>query len=195
MVSMGKLRRFPLLETNRLILRKMALSDVEFYFSHFNIREIVEGCCFPGPKSLEAAEEELEAYCIKPFEENRGIRWGIIRKGSNQLIGTCGYYDWNKNARRAEVGYDLNPKYWGQGIMTEALRAILKYSFEKMALNRVQAIIDSKNARSIGLVLGLGFKEEGVLRERSYFNGQFRDDVCFSLLKREWSEPQEHRLE
>jgi hypothetical protein len=51
------------------------MSDVEFYFLHFNNEKVIEGCCFPGPKSLKAAEEELELYCIKPFKENRGIRW------------------------------------------------------------------------------------------------------------------------
>ena len=84
------------METDRLILREMTLDDVEFYFRHFNKDEVVEGCCFPGPKNLEAAKKELELYCIKPFKENRGIRWGTVRKGGNELIGTCGYYDWNK---------------------------------------------------------------------------------------------------
>jgi ribosomal-protein-alanine N-acetyltransferase len=184
---MGEFEKFPQLETDKVILREMTLDDVEFYFRHFNNDKIVEGSCFLGPKSLEAAKEELELYCINPFRENRGIRWGIVRKGGNELIGTCGYYDWNKTARRAEIGYDLDPAYWGQGIMTEALRAVLEYGFEKMALNRIQAIIDSENARSLKLVHRLGFKKEGVLRQRSYFKGQFRDDVCFSLLKKEWT--------
>lgn len=184
---MEKFGEFPQLETDRLILREMTLDDVEFYFRHFNNDKIVEGSCFPGPKSLEAAKQELELYCIKPFKENRGIRWGMAKKVGNELIGTCGYYDWNKAAQRAEIGYDLTPAHWGQGIMTEALLAVLKHGFEKMSLNRIQAIIDSKNIRSLKLVHRLGFKKEGVLRQRSYFNGQFRDDVCFSLLKKEWT--------
>lgn len=186
MVNIEESGEFPQLETDRLILREMTLDDLEFYFQHFNNDKIVEGCCFPGPKSLEAAKEELERYCIKLFKENRGVRWGIIRKRRKKLIGTCGYYDWNKTVRRAEIGYDLDPAYWGQGIMTEALRSVLEYGFEKMRLNRIQVIIDSKNTRSVKLVFMLGFKKEGVLRQRSYFNGQFLDDVCFSLLKEEW---------
>ncbi len=183
---MEESEEFPQLETNRLILREMTYNDLEFYFRHFNNAKIVEGSCFPGPKDLEAAKEELERYCIKPFKENKGIRWGIIRKGDNELIGTCGYYDWHKTVRRAEIGYDLDPAYWGQGLMTEALRAVLQYGFEKMNLNRIQAIIDSRNTRSLNLVHRLGFKKEGVLRQNSYFDGQFRDDVCFSLLRKEW---------
>jgi len=189
---MEKYVGFPQLETDRLILREMTLDDVEFYFRHFNNDKIVKGCCFPGPKSLEAAKEELELYCIKLFQENRGIRWGIVRKGANELTGTCGFYNWSKPASRAEIGYDLEPKDWREGVMTEALRAVLKYGFEVMGLNRIQAIIDSENTRSVKLVRRLGFKKEGVLRQRSYFNGQFRDDVCFSLLREEWIKSKRH---
>ena len=187
MVEMEDIEEFPQLETDRLFLREMTIDDLKFYFRHFNNDKIVEGSCFPGPKSIEAARKELELYCIKPFKENRGIRWGIVRKAEGELIGTCGFYAWNKTAYRAEIGYDLNPAHWGQGIMTEALHAVLDYSFGKMGMNRTQAIIDSKNIRSIKVVRRLGFKKEGVLRENSYFNGQFRDEVCFSLLKNEWT--------
>ncbi len=178
---------FPRLETNRLILRRMTFDDLVFYFHHFNLQQIVDGCCFPGPDSLETAKDELERYCIKPFTDNRGIRWGIARKGTTALIGTCGIYDWNKTVQRAEIGYDLDPAYWGQGLMTEALEAVLEYGFEQMQLNRIQAIIDSENSRSIKLVQRLGFTHEGVLRQNSHFNGQLRDDVVFSLLKTEWT--------
>jgi ribosomal-protein-alanine N-acetyltransferase len=177
---------FPQLETDKLILRELTLDDVGFYFCHFNINEIVKGCCFPGPRSIDAAREELEMFCINPFKEDRGIRWGIVMKGTNELIGTCGYTHWSKNVRRGEIGYDLNPAYWGQGIMTEALRAVLRYGFEKMDLNRIQAVIDSENVRSQKLVQRLGFKKEGVLRQNSVFKGQFRDDACYSLLREEW---------
>jgi ribosomal-protein-alanine N-acetyltransferase len=160
-------RGFPRLETERLTLREMTLYDTEFYFRHFNNEKIVEGCCFPGPKSFEAAKEELERFCIKPFKEDRGIRWGIVMKGDNKLIGTCGYYDWIKTTRRAEIGYDLDPAYWGQGIMTEALHAVLKYGFEEMELNRIQATIDSKNIRSMRLARRLDFKKEGGQNNRT----------------------------
>ena len=190
MVKMQETREFPRLETVRLVLREMTLEDVGFYYHHFNNDKVIEGSCFPGPETLEAAKEELERYCVNPFKENRGIRWGIIMKVDNELIGTCGYYDWSKTVRRAEIGCDLNPIYWGRGIMTEALHVVLKHGFEEMELNRIQAIIDSKNTRSMKLVHRLGFKKEGVLRQRSFFNGEFRDDVCFPLLKREWARSQ-----
>ncbi|MFX0210282.1 MAG: GNAT family N-acetyltransferase [Candidatus Hodarchaeota archaeon] len=183
-------REFPQLETERLILREMTPDDVEFYFRHFTNDKIIEGSCFPGPKSLETAREELERYCIKPFKEQTGIRWGIARKGIDALIGTCGFYNWNKAAYRAEIGYDLDPAFWRQGLITEALLIVFKFGFENMKLNRIQAIIDSESTRSIQLAQRLGFKKEGVLRQNSYFNGRFRDEFCFSLLKHELQKSQ-----
>jgi len=134
---------------------------------------------------MAASRRILSSACM---QENKGIRWGIIIRGGDGLVGTCGYYDWNKTSHRAEIGYDLEPAQWGKGIMAEALRAVLRYGFEEMGSNRIQAIIDSENVRSIKLVERLGFKREGVLRQNSYFRGRFRDEVCFSLLKEEWIE-------
>ena len=70
--------------------------------------------------------------------------------------------------------------------MMEALRAVLKYGFESMDLDKIQAVIDSENIRSQRLTLRLGFKKESVLRQNSVFEGQYRDDAYYSLIKEEW---------
>jgi ribosomal-protein-alanine N-acetyltransferase len=79
--------------------------------------------------------------------------------------------------------------------MTEALRAVLKYGFESMDLGKIQAIIDSEDARSQKLVLRLGFKKESVLPQNSVFEGQPRDEVRYSLLMKEWKSLAAKRLE
>jgi ribosomal-protein-alanine N-acetyltransferase len=125
---------------------------------------------------------------VNLFREKKGFRWGITERGPNKLIGSCGFYNWVKEeARSAEIGYDLNPAYWGKGIMTESLETMIRFGFGRMSLNRIQALIPSHNDRSMRLVQRLGFKKEGVLRDWSYFQGRYIDDVCFSLLLREWS--------
>jgi ribosomal-protein-alanine N-acetyltransferase len=179
---------FPVIETRRLILREITLDDLDWYFTHFSIPEIVEGTAFPAPETREAAQKEMERYILNLFREEKGFRWGITLKGSKKLIGSCGFYGWDKDkARSAEAGYDLEPAHWGKGIMTEALRAITEFGFEKLNLNRIQVMIPTHNQRSMRLVQRLGFSKEGVLRERSAFRGQPVDDVCFSLLRREWN--------
>ena len=181
-------RPFPQLETENLILRELTLDDLPFYFSHFNKHEIVMGIAFPGPATMDAARAEFEKNILDDWRTDSGLRWGIIYKPEGSLVGTCGIYEWDHPSRRAEIGYDLEPTYWGRGIMTEAVKAMIRHGFTEMGLNRIQAIIDYANDRSMRLVERLGFKQEGVLRQRSYFNGEFRNDIIFCLLHKDWKE-------
>lgn len=179
--------KFPKLESERLILREMTYDDLDFYYRHFSIKEIVEGSGFPAPKTLEDAKHELDMFIIDLFKEGKGFRWGIALKGRKELIGTCGFYNLVADSRKATIGYDLNPAYWGRGIMREALNEIIRFGFEELRLNRIQCTILPENARSTRVVTGLGFTREGVLRENAIFEGRFQDDVVFSLLRREWT--------
>ncbi len=181
-------REFPRLETKRLVLRQMTMDDLDFYFKHFSIKEIEEGSGYPAPKDLGAAREEVQRFIVDLFENGLGYRWGIAKRGEDDLIGTCGYYLWNREARKAVIGYDLEPDYWGQGIMTEALAEIIRFGFKDMNLNRVQVSTAPWNERSMRLIQRLGFKREGILRDNFIFKGRFQDDVMFSLLRREWDD-------
>ena len=180
-------RRFPELVTERLVLRQTTLKDATWYFRHFNTREIVEGQDHPGPRNLKAARAELKLYFLDNFRRRNGIRWGITVKGEDKLIGSAGFYKWIQPERyQAEMGYDLNPSFWGKGIMTEALSAIIQYGFDQMGLHRIEVLISHHNKRSQTLIRKLGFKREGVLRDHYFVEGRFSDDVIFSLLKEEW---------
>jgi ribosomal-protein-alanine N-acetyltransferase len=182
-----KPRRFPKLKTERLVLRQLTFKDVPWYFGHFNTREIVEGQDHLGPRDLNEARAELKLYFLDNFRCRSGIRWGIALKGDGNLIGSAGFYKWVQPGRyQAEMGYDLNPAFWGKGIMTEALSAIIQYGFDKMGLHRIEVLISHHNKRSQKLIRRLGFKREGVLRDHYFVEGRFSDDVIFSLLKEEW---------
>ena len=87
---------------------------------------------------------------------------------------------------RGEIGYDLSKGYWGQGLMTEAVQAIINYRFECLELNRIEAHTFPQNTRSVSLLRRQHFKEEGTFRQNSYFKEKFWDEVFFSLLKEDW---------
>ena len=184
MVEFGE---FPVLETKHLVLRRMTPADAEFYLRHFSDPDIVELTAFDAPPNVEKATQELIEFCIKPFEENKGIRWGIVLKGETELVGTIGYHQWVKaGGYHARVGYDLAAAHRRRGIMTEALGVVLRYGFEMMRLNKVEACTDARNVASIRLLEKLGFHQDGVLRENTYFHGRFIDEAVFSLLAGEW---------
>lgn len=177
---------FPVLRTKRLVLREVTGKDTSWYFKHFNTWEIVDGQEYPGPKDMKAARRELKLYFTDNFRDGTGIRWGITLKGSDELIGSAGFYKWNKKTSQVETGYDLDPKYKGQGIMTEAMTAMIQYAFRVMKVNRIEALVSPRNKGSLRLVRRLGFRKEGTLREHDFYKGRFTDDFLFSLLKRDW---------
>ncbi len=178
---------FPTLTTDRLVLREISLDDAEFWLRNFSDPEVVEITAYEAPRDLEGAKAEILQFAIQPFQERTGIRWGIALRGQTELIGTLGYHQWvRETANRARIGYDLLREHRRRGIMTEAMRAILVYGFDRMSLNRVEVLTDPRNVPSIRLLERLGFYREGTLRENTYFRGHFVDDALFSLLAHEW---------
>ena len=88
--------------------------------------------------------------------------------------------------RRAEIGYNMVRRYWGKGLASEALRAVIRYIFSDTDIYRLEAIIRPVNTRSRKLAERAGFQEEGILRDYIFFNGTYYDNCMYSLLKREW---------
>ena len=188
-------RRFPELRTRRLVLRQPTMKDVEWYYEYFSRPELVWGGGEPGPKDMKAAREEFKKHLIDLYRQRRGFRWIITLKGDDRPIGTLGYYKWAPSAAyQAEMGYDLAKEHWGGGIMTEAMNAVMDFGFRKMKLNRIEVYIMPRNKRSIKMIKRLGFKREGLLRQR-YFDehGNFADDILFSMLRSDWEGLRGHR--
>jgi ribosomal-protein-alanine N-acetyltransferase len=120
------------------------------------------------------------------YTKKEGIRWVIVTKKDNEVIGTCGYNNHVKKSSRGEIGYELGREYWGNGYASEAVKEILKYGFKTMHLNRIEAFVVPEAIKSINLLEKLGFKKEGMLKEYGYWHGRYWDENIYSLLKRDW---------
>jgi len=178
--------RFPVLSTKRLVLREVNAKDVAWYFRHYNTWKIADGQECPGPKDMKDARHGVKFYFTDSFRNGTGIRWGITLKGSDELIGSTGFYKWDKRTSQVETAYDLDPKHWEKGIMTEAMTAAIDYAFGTMKVNRNEALVSPRNKDSLTLVRRLGFRREGTLREHDVYNGKFTHDFLLALLKRDW---------
>jgi [ribosomal protein S5]-alanine N-acetyltransferase len=176
---------FPRLETERLCLRQLFLSDAKDVFEVFSDDEVTKYYDLATFTSIERAERFINRITEK-FTTDEGIRWAIALKSTNRLIGTCGYNAVYSSSRRAIVGYELKREHWGQGYMLEALHAMIEYGFVELQLNRLEAFVIPGNERSFQVLSKLGFVEEGLLREYGFWKDQFWDMQCCSLLKREW---------
>ena len=155
---------FPALETDRLILRELTVADAPWYLAHFSRPEIVIGSGLPAPADIDAAREELDRFVINLFARRTGLRWGLVMRGEHELIGSAGLYAWRDQPEpTAELGYDLAPEYWGRGLMTEAIDAIVGYAFDTLGIARLEATVIVGNERSCRTLERSGFHHEGVL--------------------------------
>jgi ribosomal-protein-alanine N-acetyltransferase len=176
---------FPRLETPRLVLRQIQPEDAEAIFATFSDEQVMEFYGHLPHRSVEDSRELIRQQHVW-YAKREGIRWGITRKGEKRVIGSCGFYLFDLDSQHAETGYELNRSFWRQGIMTEAMSAILTYAFTELSLHRIEAVVDDVNERSKGLLKKLGFTHEGTLRKRFYFRERFWDEHYFGLLRDEW---------
>ncbi len=175
------------LRTRRLDLRPLRPSDARWYLAHFSEPEIVHGSGFPAPADVRAASEELQTYVFDLIAQGTGMRWGIALRGHDELIGSIGYYGRSSEPiRKAEIGYDLAPEHWGQGLMTEALEALVRYCFKSLGLQRLEALVLPHNQRSVRLLERAGFRNEGLLpRHGTDEHGLLVDELLLSLVNQE----------
>jgi ribosomal-protein-alanine N-acetyltransferase len=177
---------FPYLETKRLLLRDATPEDAEAVFAVFSDSRVTQ---FHDMDTLISLDDAIKVIKRRKqgFESGRGIRWGITRKEDNYLIGSCGF-TWIPEANGAEVGYELASQFWQQGIMSEALNAILKYGFENKQLEFVIAEIMLENLASRKLLQKLGFQSQEILKKHGFWKGKYHDLERFILTRAEFME-------
>jgi [ribosomal protein S5]-alanine N-acetyltransferase len=178
---------FPVLETERFVLRAVTLDDVGDIFrimSDPRVKRYFGSLPMAAPEEAEQRVQRIHTA----FQEHSGIRWAIADRANGQLIGTAGFWRLLKPHFRAEVGYELAPEWWGQGAMTEALGALLGFAFTSMGLHSVEAQIHPDNSGSRRVLEKLGFVQEGYFHENFYdpVEAQFTDTAVFSLLSAGW---------
>jgi ribosomal-protein-alanine N-acetyltransferase len=182
MTTLINLSAFPILTTSRLTLRELAPTDVDAIFTYLSDPEVARFLS-TGPHHQIEQTRQLISFLASLFPNQAGLRWAITLNGHHQVIGTCGFHAWYPRYR-AEVGYELARRYWGQGIMQEAVQAILSFGFGELGLHRVEAIVLVGNTTSARFLQKLGFQHEGVMQEYELVNGEFKDVWRFALIKR-----------
>lgn len=178
-------KEFPEIKTDEILLRELNFNDIRDMFEIFSNEEVLKYYDILPHKSIEDTERLFFTF-TNNYKDHKAIRWGIINRANNKLIGTCGFHNFDYKLSRAEIGYELNRAYWKQGFIHKALNEIINIGFQSNSLNRIEAIVDDENENSKIILERLAFKYEGCLRKRFYFNGRFRDENYFGLLKDEW---------
>jgi RimJ/RimL family protein N-acetyltransferase len=173
------------LRTERLRLRPLREADAAGLFAIFSDPRVMKYWSATAWESIAAAHENI-ARDLEGMAAGRYLQLGIERLDDAKLIGRCVLFSLNPQSRRADIGYALAPEAWGHGYMHEALLALLRFGFSELDLNRVEADIDPHNQRSAKLLERLGFRQEGLLRERWIVAGEVSDSALYGLLRRDW---------
>jgi ribosomal-protein-alanine N-acetyltransferase len=173
---------FPEIETERLLLRTIKMSDAP---ELFRMRSLEQTMQYIGKEKMEIIEE-AEALLMKmldTLQNNEGIQWCItLKEKPDSLIGMIGHWRLIKEHYRAELGYMLHPDFWRKGIMKEAVQAAIDYGFNTMKLHSIEAHINPANTASAAVLEATGFVREAYFKEDFYYKGKFTDTAIYSLL-------------
>ncbi|MEJ5962759.1 GNAT family N-acetyltransferase [Pedobacter immunditicola] len=173
---------FPELESARLKLRKVNETDVKEVFLLRSDAGVMKYIPRPLAKDLQDALNHIEVI-NRGLAANQSINWAITEKGKDRLIGMICLVNIQPENYRTEIGYILNPVFHGKGIADEALKTVIDYAFNTLKFHSLEALIDPLNTASENLLQRNNFVKEAHFKEKTYYNGEFLDDVIYSLIR------------
>ena len=163
--------KFPILETQRLVLRNLSISDADDIYEYG--KDVDSFIYTDGfPHEYEEVKDVIQIWTNEAYNSNQFIRWGVELIAERKIIG--GVYLFSPqgsdhSGRRMDIGYEISRKYWNLGYGTEAVRSVVDYGFKKMGLKRIQALIIPENKASIRAFEKAGFIYEGTLKDYFYY--------------------------
>ncbi len=175
----------PMLETERLKLRKITLDDISEIYSYASDEEVSKFLTWETHRSVTDTKAFVE-YAINQYKNKQLAPWGIECKENREFIGTIDFISWKVNHRVAEIGYVISKEYWGKGITTEAVKEVVKFGFKQMDLVRIQAQCFTENQASARVLEKAGLVCEGILRKAMYIKGNHRDIKMYSILREDF---------
>jgi [ribosomal protein S5]-alanine N-acetyltransferase len=175
----------PKLETDMVRFRRITFDDASDMFEYASEEDVAKFVTWPAHKTLDDSKQFITSI-IERYSMNQVAPWGVALKDSNKLIGTCDFVHWYPNHGRAVIGYVLGKKYWGRGIITNAVKEMINFGFESMKLNRIEARCKIENIGSEKVMIKNGMKFEGILRQSMYAKSKYHDLKIYSILRSEY---------
>ena len=167
-------------------LKTLKEQDVQYFYSWINDDEVIK-YSLSVFQNMET-KEEIGFWFKELLNNTENLQLGIYIKGVNQLIGYAGISNISKFNKSGEYFIFIGDKtQWGRGISTQVTKQILEIGFNKSGLNRIMLTVSEPNIGGVKSYLKAGFKQEGILREASFRDGQFHDKIVMSVLKSEWN--------
>ena len=175
----------PTLSTDRLIMRKILRHDAADMYEYSRLDEVTEFLLWePHPDKFHTAR--YLSYLQSRYRSGDFYDWAVVFKENDKMIGTCGFTRFNHEANSGEVGYVLNPDYWGKGIAPEAVKRVMRFGFYEIGLHRIEAKYMVGNERSCRVMQKLGMTPEGIARDSMFVKGKYVSVGTCAILRDEF---------
>lgn len=175
------------IETERLILRRFTMADVVPMYENWASDPVVTKYLTWPPHSSTAISAMVMTDWVESYTREDYYKWAITLKGDDRPIGDISAVHVYEKVNAVEIGYCMGRAWWGGGLMTEALTAVIGFFMEQVGVNRVAARHDGDNPASGRVMQKAGMVYEGTLRRLGWNNRGAVDLVCYSILAEEWN--------
>lgn len=171
------------LTTERLILRRFTAEDASAMFENWaNDPEVTRYMRWKPHESIETTQALLADW-VDYYEDPEYYHWSITLREGGELVGSIALLELREQDESAEVGYCVGRAYWGNGYVTEALRAVLRHGLREVGLNRIEACHAQKNPASGRVMQKAGMTHEGTARQKYRANEGFQDCELYGILR------------
>jgi len=168
--------RPPALETSRMILRPIELTDAESIFAYAKNPNVCKYTLWEAHQSIEDSLNYIKEYIFDYYSKGVPEPLGItMKKNPQKVIGTVGCFWTSKQAKAMELAYAIGEEYWGQGLVAEASEAVMAYCFKEFSLKRIQARCKVENKASARVMEKIGMTYEGTLKSAIFHRDKFWD--------------------
>ena len=175
----------PDLVTPRLRLRRLTMRDAQDIYRYSRDPDVARHVLWEAHRSIGDSRAYLR-YMLRRYRSHEPASWGIEWAETGRIIGTIGFMWIQQENSAAEVGYSLAKEFWNRGIMTEALNAVLRYGFDTLNLNRIEAQHEVTNPASGAVMRKCHMLREGTLRSRLFNKGRYVDVDLYAILRKDF---------
>ena len=177
--------KIPKFETERLLFRSIKRTDLDDIYEYSSNPRTSQYLLWDVHQSINTTREFVEIVLSK-YKSGEYNDWAIVYKPSGKMIGTCGFTKIDEINNLVEIGYVLNPDFWGMGLATEAASRVIEFAFDVLKVNRVEARFMFGNEASLAVMKKIGMKFEGYQREAVFAKGKYKTIGVSSILRREY---------
>ena len=175
----------PILQTERLTLRRLMVRDDADMYEYSKNKEVTEYLTWDAHPDVAYTREYLQ-YLGSHYNIGDFFDWAVVLDSEDKMVGTCGFTRFDYNNNSGEIGYVINPAYWGRGIAVEAVNAVMEFGFESLRLNRIEAKFIEGNSASMRVMEKAGMQFEVYNRRAMLIKGEYKTIGVYSILRDEY---------